>query len=42
MEGLIPGWTSYRVKSKARLKFSLIDLNAETPTRGKPQGSLND
>jgi hypothetical protein len=23
-------------------EFSLIDLNAETPTRGKLKGSLND
>jgi hypothetical protein len=30
------------VNSMAGIKVPLIDLNAEMPTRGKPQGSLRD
>ena len=60
MEGLIPGWTSYRVhfttslgpdttinffilrKIQVVVKFTLIDLNAEMPTRRNPQGTVRD
>ena len=37
----IGGWVSFD-NVVADLKSSLIDLNAEMPTRGKPKGSLND